>query len=142
MTRTGSLGLIVALCALAQACKDGSGPNGPATVTKLTGDNQSATVASAVTTPPAVLVEDANAVPVAGAQVTFAAASGGGSVTGATQTTNASGIATVGGWILGTTVGTNTLTATTGGLTPVIFAATGTAGSAAKIGRASCSERA
>ena len=64
-----------------------------------------------------------------GSRSTFAVASGGGSITGASQSTNASGIATVGSWTLGTTAGTNTLTATfTGsGLTgnPVTFTATG-----------------
>src|SRR5207253_6201203 len=61
---------------------------------------------------------------------------GNGTITGANQTTNTSGIATVGSWTLGSTAGTNTLTATaTGsGITgnPVTFTADG------KIGRASC----
>jgi len=41
--------------------------------------------------------------------------------------TDASGIATVGSWTLGTTAGTNTLAATAGGLTgsPLTFTATG-----------------
>ncbi len=69
--------------------------------------------------------------------VTFAPAAGSGSVTGGTQTTNASGIATVGSWILSTTVGTNTLTATAAGSgisgNPVTFTAEGTAGAATKL---------
>jgi hypothetical protein len=67
--------------------------------------------------------------------VTFAVASGGGSITGGSTTTNASGIATVGSWTLGTTAGPNTLTATATGLSgsPVTFTATGTAGAAAKL---------
>ena len=81
-----------------------------------------------------MIVRDAGANPVAGVQVTFAVASGGGSVTGGTATTNASGIATVGSWTLGSTPGTNnnTLTATvTGsGITgnPVTFTASATVG--------------
>ena len=59
-----------------------------------------------------------------GATVTFAVTSGGGNVTGATQTTNSAGIATVGGWTLGSIPGTNTLTATVSGLTPLTFTAT------------------
>src|SRR5258706_4935771 len=50
-------------------------------------------------------------------------------------TTNVSGIAAVTSWTLGTTVGTNTLTATSSGLTgsPVTFTATGTTGAAAAL---------
>jgi adhesin/invasin len=99
------------------------------------GNNQTATAGSAVATAPSVRVTDANSNPVSGVTVTFAAVSGGGSVTGPTQTTNASGIATVGSWRLGATVGPNTLTATSAGLTgsPVGFTATGVAGAASKI---------
>src|SRR4029077_17630132 len=59
------------------------------------GNNQSATVGNSVATAPAVLVQDAHGNPVVGVGVTFAVATGGGSVTGGSQTTNASGIATV-----------------------------------------------
>ena len=41
-----------------------------------------------------------------GVSVTFAVATGGGSVTGGSATTDATGIATVGSWTLGTTAGT------------------------------------
>src|SRR5207248_854466 len=75
--------------------------------------------------------------PVQGVGVTFAPASGGGSVTGAEQTTNAAGVATVGSWTLGTTAGPNTLTATAAGLadSPVTFQAQGTAGPAATLAK-------
>jgi adhesin/invasin len=108
---------------------------GPAaTIALNAGNNQTATVGTAVTTAPSVLVSDAYNNPVSGVSVTFAVASGGGSVTGASATTNASGIATVGSWMLGTTAGANTLTATSAGLTgsPVTFTATGVAGAATK----------
>jgi hypothetical protein len=78
-------------------------------------------------------VRDANGNPVSGVSVIFAVGTGGGSVTGGTQTTNASGVATVGSWTLGT-VGSNTLTATAGILPPVTFTATATP-------RAACSVR-
>jgi hypothetical protein len=79
-----------------------------------------------VTVAPSVLVTDARANPVSGVDVRFAVASGGGSVSGASATTDASGIATLGSWILGTAVGENTLTATSDGLTgsPLVFTAT------------------
>src|SRR5205807_10481982 len=76
------------------------------------GDGQWATTGTGALTPRSVIVRDASNNPVQGVGVTFAPASGGGSVTGAEQTTNAAGIATVGSWTLGTTAGPNTLTAT------------------------------
>src|SRR5262245_49700156 len=97
------------------------------------GDGQSATVGAAVTAPPAVIVRDQFNNPVAGVAVTFAVASGGGSVTGATQTTNAAGVAAVGSWTLGTTPGPNSLVANSGGLSPVSFTATATTGIASSI---------
>lgn len=88
------------------------------------GNNQSATAGSTVATLPKVLVKDASNNPVSGVTVTFAVATGGGSITGGTQTTNASGEATVGSWTLGMTPGTNSLTAASNGLTSVTFTAT------------------
>jgi adhesin/invasin len=99
------------------------------------GNGQTAAVNTAVATPPSVIVKDAGGNPVSGVAVTFAVASGGGSVTAGSTTTNASGIATVGSWTLGTAAGANSLTATSGSLSgsPVTFTATGTAGAAATI---------
>src|SRR5207245_1468955 len=96
------------------------------------GNNQIATVDSNVSTPPSVKVADQFGNGVSGVGVTFAVTSGGGSATGLSQTTNASGVATVGTWKLGQTAGANTLTATSAGLTgsPVTLNATGTAGAA------------
>lgn len=51
------------------------------------GNGQSATVATALATAPSALVSDANGNPVSGVTVTFAVASGGGSVSGASATT-------------------------------------------------------
>src|SRR5439155_99605 len=97
---------------------------------------QSAPAGSAVGSPPSVIVHDGSGNPVQGVTVTFAPAAGSGSVSGGTQTTNESGIATVGSWTLSTTAGTNTLTATSSGLTgsPVTFTADGTAGAAGRGG--------
>ncbi len=106
----------------------------PTTITLYAGNGQTATAGAAVATDPSVRVTDVYNNPVAGVAVTFAAASGGGSVTGASVTTNASGIAAVGSWTLGTTAGANTLTATSPGLngSPILFTATGTAGAASR----------
>lgn len=93
------------------------------------GNNQTATVQTAVATDPAVKVLDGSGNPKSGVTVTFAVASGGGSVSGATATTNADGVATVGEWRLGADPGTNTLTATATGYSgsPVTFTATAVA---------------
>jgi adhesin/invasin len=110
--------------------------SGPATAVAINaGNNQSAVIGNAVTIPPSVKVTDANGNAVSGVAVTFAVATGGGSVSGATATTNASGIATVGSWTLGASLGSNTLTATAGTLTgsPLTFTATAIAGPPASI---------
>src|SRR5207253_1565383 len=106
-----------------------------ATIAANSATSQSATVGTAVGSPPSVIVKDANGNPVAQVAVTFAVAPGNGTITGASQTTNASGVATVGSWTLSATAGPNTLTATSTGLSgsPVTFSATGTAGTAATI---------
>src|SRR5437764_12036625 len=90
------------------------------------GDGQTAAAGTAVPIAPSVSVRDryGNAVP--GTPVSFAVASGGGSITGASDTTDAAGIAAVGSWTLGDTAGTNTLSATVSGLPVVTFTATAT----------------
>jgi len=89
-------------------------------------------IGTAAPKPPQVKLTSATEVPMAGITVTFKVVSGGGSVTGGTQVTDPNGIATVGSWILGTTPGANTLTATatmvpgTGATNnPITFTATG-----------------
>jgi adhesin/invasin len=100
-----------------------------------TSNNQSATVATTVAIDPSVTIKDDLGNAVSGRTVTFAVATGGGSVTLGTATTNGSGVATVGSWTLGNIAGANTLTATSVGATgsPLTFAATGTAGNATQI---------
>jgi uncharacterized protein YjdB len=105
---------------------------GPAArVSASQGDGLTAPAGSAVPIPPGVQVTDAGDNPIVGASVTFAVTSGGGSVIApATVTTDASGVAIVGGWQLGPTPGTNTMTATVAGSgiagNPVTFTVTGT----------------
>jgi len=115
---------------------DATGSVGPAAAILLNGgDGQSATVGTAVSTDPSVLVTDAFSNPVQGVSVTFSVTLGGGSVSGGNATTNASGIATVSSWTLGATPGSNTLQATASGLfgSPVSFSATGKVGAATTI---------
>lgn len=80
-------------------------------------------VGQIVTPAPSVLIVDTFGNPVPGTTVTFSASSGGGSVTGATAVTNANGIAQVGTWTLGPTVGSNTLTAQAAGGASLVFTA-------------------
>ncbi|MEO5510778.1 MAG: hypothetical protein ABIS27_09105, partial [Longimicrobiales bacterium] len=73
---------------------------------------------------------------VAGAVVTFAVVTGSGSVTGASVTTGADGIATIGSWTLGTVTGANTISASASGATALTFTATAAAGPAALVEKA------
>lgn len=105
-------------------------PPKPATMAVKVGSSQTAPVSTAVAVAPSVLLSDLNNQPVKNATVVFAAASGGGSVTGATVKTGSDGVATVGSWTLGSTAGANTLTATITSTTaatvaPITFTATG-----------------
>ncbi len=98
----------------------------PAVAVAGGGDGQTATPGTAVGVAPRVLVTDAFQNPVAGVAVQFAVTAGAGAVTGATQTTDANGVAVVGSWTLGAASGTNTLTATFPGtaIPAVVFTAT------------------
>ena len=121
------------IAAAAVSCSD-PGPK-PATITANSALEQTATVKTAVTQPPSVKVADDDGNPYAGAIVTFAVTAGGGSLVVATDTTNDQGVASSGSWLLGTTAGLNTLTATSAGIpgSPVIFSATGSAGAATQM---------
>ena len=121
-TASATVGTLLALSFTATAT-----PGAPAMVAKQAGDGQTAVPGQAVAVRPAVIVRDAFSNLKPGAAVTFAASAGNGVVIGGAQTTNASGIATVGSWTLGNP-GTDTLTATVAGSgitdNPAIFTAT------------------
>ena len=92
-------------------------------------DAQTATVGTAVPTPPAVVVRDQYGNPVGGVTVTFQAFEFGSQVTGGTVVSNpTTGTATVGSWRLGSMAGTQNLFVTAPGLPPVTITATATAG--------------
>ena len=103
---------------------DASGPGmQPANITANSSTTVTAPPGTQVTELPSVRVSDASGRPSAGAPVTFTVTSGGGTVTGGSATTDASGIATVGSWTLGAGSGANTVSAVTGNLPPVTFTA-------------------
>ncbi|MCI0435232.1 MAG: hypothetical protein L0271_16565 [Gemmatimonadetes bacterium] len=138
-TRAGTQRLTVTVDGAAPVELTATAQPGPAVrLERLAGNDQSATVNTAVAVPPAVVARDAwdNAVP--GAAVTFTIISGGGSISGfsgsneatgsVTHASGPSGSATVPGWVLGRIAGANQLRATLGGGTSVDFVATGRAG--------------
>jgi hypothetical protein len=95
-------------------------------IKKASADSGQTRVASAVAVLPTVQVVDQFDNPVSGTPVVFEA-SVESTITGANQTTNASGIATVGSWTIGT-VGVNSLSATSPAIAgSVTFTAFGTA---------------
>ena len=97
------------------------------------GNGAVAAPGATVPTAPSVEVLDECGNGVSGVPVTFATVPGVGSITGASATTNASGVATLGSWTLA--AGPNVVSATLGGagtasIAPVIFSATGKASTA------------
>ncbi|MEP6778418.1 MAG: leishmanolysin-related zinc metalloendopeptidase [Gemmatimonadaceae bacterium] len=86
---------------------------GPVQALVVLGNAQTAVVNNAVTSAPSVRAVDSygNAVP--GITITFTVTSGNGTLTGATQVSNADGIATAGSWTLGTLAGDQTIRANT-----------------------------
>jgi len=91
------------------------------------GAGQSGAPGSILSIDPQVRVNDAGGSPVAGVVVSFAVISGGGSVTEALALSDSNGLATVGSWTLGGSLGVNTLRASVVGnllVTPVVFTAT------------------
>ena len=85
-----------------------------ASITAVAGTTTAALTGAAVASRPAVQLKDQYGNPVAGVTVTFAVATGGGTVAGGTATTDANGTATVGGWTLGIEPGAQTLRASVG----------------------------
>lgn len=86
---------------------------GPAAnILALSTPTQSAGVGANVANPPSIQVTDVSGNPVSGAAVTFTVTAGGGTVTPSTPiSTDATGIATLAGWTLGASIGSNTVNA-------------------------------
>lgn len=134
--RATRLAPVFLLLALVNCSDSPTAPAPPKVATTIAANSPTsiAGVAGAVAAPsPSVIVHDQDGSPLGGATVTFTVASGGGSVSGGTVTTDVSGIATVGSWTLGSASGENVLSATSGTLPAVAFTATSTPGAAASL---------
>lgn len=128
------LGLAAAIIAACGGGGGGSGNNPTLTIEKApvaSGDNQTATVGTALANNLRVLVTD-DGDPQPGKTVTWA--TGNGTVTPTQSTTDQNGIATT-TWTIGTTAGAQSMTASLGSAvgSPVTFVATGNAGPASSI---------
>ncbi len=130
----GTRQLIFAADGFASATSDlvALGVGVPASIALSAGDQQTATVGTAVPIAPAVVVKDADDNPLPGVPVTFSVTAGGGSVSGGSVTTGSDGVATVGQWTLGKIAGTNTVKAEVTGSalsgSPVVFTASAVPG--------------
>jgi len=114
------------VASLLLGCGGGGGnPTGPqpSVVAKSAGDNQVGAAGSALASPLEVTVKDASGNPLSGISVSFAAATGGGSVSPTSATTGADGKAST-NRTLGPGAGTQTTTATVSGVTPASFSST------------------
>jgi hypothetical protein len=124
LLRPKQLAAFLTVAGLACGGDSGGPQNGPTDIFSNGGDNQVAPAGSQLATPLSVRITDQAGAAVASVVVNWAAASGGGSVSSPTSTTDASGIATI-SRTLGPNAGTQTTTATHSGLTgtPVVFTA-------------------
>jgi len=117
------------------ACSKGDGgtaPVRPASIQAVSAVIPTATVGTALGTSPTFTVADASGNALGGIAISVVVSGGGGSLVGAPTKTTA-GPTSVGTWTLGTTAGTNTITVTVSGLTPLSVTATGMPGAPAKV---------
>ena len=115
------LALLVALTLVDCGGDSGTGPT-PGTITVSAGNSQVAAAGTALPESLAVIVRDQSGAVMAGVNVSFTITAGGGSVSPATRTTDAGGIAKT-RRTLGPNAGTQTVNASAGSLTPVQFSA-------------------
>lgn len=107
------------------ACGDSTAPVKPASVAASSTATVSGTVGAALATAPTFVVRDASGNAIGGVSVSVAVTGGGGTLSGAPNKSS-SGPTSVGTWTLGNTSGTNTITVTVNGLSPLLITATGT----------------
>jgi adhesin/invasin len=104
----------------------------PASIAIVSGNNQSAIVKTALTNALVVLVSDAYANPISGANVAFTVTAGTATLSAASAATGANGQAQI-TVTLGTTAGAVSIRASVGAVTPAVFNATAQPGPAAAL---------
>jgi hypothetical protein len=109
--------------ALLAACGDSTAPPKPSALSLVGQPPSSIEVGSAISITVAVKDQNGNAM---SGQPLSVVVTGGGTVSGVP--TSSQGQTTLGGWTLGTRVGANTMTVTSGSLTPLTISVQGTAG--------------
>ncbi len=127
------LGFLLVAALMGGCGSDSAGPTAPpppalqpATVAVNEGDTQMATVGTPVPMPPSVRIASADGTPMSGVAVRFDVVVGGGSVVGSPALSDASGVASLDRWTLGTATGRNGLRATVSGVSSVSFEAVAT----------------
>src|SRR5215468_2866539 len=128
--------LVLLLSLSASACSNNAEPRigPPTTIVAVSSSTVQATVNTAVVSLPSVVVKDASGHRIPNVAVTFTGSVGAGTLTGATQTTDVNGTATLGGWTFPTTAGQYTVTATVAGaVIGVTFTATALPDSPAQL---------
>lgn len=106
--------------------------SGASSLVVVSGNGQTGAVTSTLQQPLTVRLLDAQSAPVVGATVLFTATGNNGTLTPTSATTNANGEASS-SWRLGTVAGTQTVSASSSGTSPVSFTATATAGTASQL---------
>lgn len=122
-----------------QACGGGEDPQVPTTLAVAGGSTIqiTGTVFSETPVAPQVQILDAKGKGIAGLRVRWRVGPNSGGVGNDSTQTDATGVARSGGWTLGTVAGTQTLTATADGVSPITFTAQVAAGPAAALVRLS-----
>ena len=146
MSRPVAALLAICLLTFANACAEPSAPVAPpadstpapgsiaaASIVAVSPVKLTATVGTAVATPPSVLVKDVNGAPMVGAVVNFSITDGSGAISNSAAITNSSGVASVSTWEIGTSAGLNVVTADIPPLPSIRFEVTGVAGPAADM---------
>jgi protocatechuate 3,4-dioxygenase beta subunit len=132
-TRPGANAVTATVAGIAAATFRATAVAGaPASLVIVSGDAQTGVVGSYLANPLTVRALDAFGNPVAGAAVTWGAATGAGTFDAATATTDASGLASS-RWALGQHPGAVSATASVAGAGAVSFSATATVGAAASL---------
>jgi hypothetical protein len=99
----------LALPGVVAGCSSNGASGGATQIVVVAGANLLATVGTVLSVSPSIRVEDEAGKGISGVTVQFSVTAGGGTVVGDSATTDASGGAAVGQWVLGITPGTNTL---------------------------------